>query len=168
MKLPDLLPSGLRVVFCGSAAGHASARAGAYYAGRGNRFWSTLYDTGLTPEEIAPADYQRLPEWGIGLTDVCKIAQGMDREIAANAFDAARLHEVISEASPTILAFNGINAACMAFGLSAKTPIAYGLQTRSVADVRTWVLPSTSGAAAASWDFGVWQQLAHAVSESER
>lgn len=36
--LPDLLRPGLRVVFCGTAAGAASALSGAYYAGRGNRF----------------------------------------------------------------------------------------------------------------------------------
>ena len=31
--LPDVLAPGLRVVFCGTAPGTASARAGAYYAG---------------------------------------------------------------------------------------------------------------------------------------
>ena len=40
--LPDILQPGLRVVFCGTAAGRASAKARAYYAGPGNSFWKTL------------------------------------------------------------------------------------------------------------------------------
>ena len=52
--LPDLLAPGMRVVFCGTAPGTASARAGAYYAGPGNRFWATLHEVGLTPILLAP------------------------------------------------------------------------------------------------------------------
>jgi TDG/mug DNA glycosylase family protein len=37
--LPDVLKPGLKVVFCGTAVGNKSARASAYYAGRGNQFW---------------------------------------------------------------------------------------------------------------------------------
>jgi len=64
--LPDLLSPGLRVVSCGTAAGTASATARAYYAGPGNRFWSILHDTGLTPRRLAPHDFRCLPEWGSG------------------------------------------------------------------------------------------------------
>jgi len=39
MVLPDVLTPGLQVVFCGTAAGTASAKRGAYYAGPGNQFW---------------------------------------------------------------------------------------------------------------------------------
>lgn len=46
--LPDLLRPGLQVAFCGTAAGTASARAKAYYAGPGNSFWRTLFATGMT------------------------------------------------------------------------------------------------------------------------
>lgn len=38
MILPDRLGPGLRVVFCGTAAGAVSARKGHYYAGPGNLF----------------------------------------------------------------------------------------------------------------------------------
>lgn len=34
--LPDVLERELRVVFCGTAPGAASAKAGAYYAGHGS------------------------------------------------------------------------------------------------------------------------------------
>ncbi len=50
--LLDLLRPGLRVVFCGTAAGAVSAAKGAYYAGPGNRFWPMLAKTGLTPRQL--------------------------------------------------------------------------------------------------------------------
>ena len=84
--LPDVLEPGLRVVFCGTAPGTASARAGAY-AGPGNRFWATLHEVGLTPVLLAPAEFAHLPEFGIGLTDVSKTASGSDLEVGRRGFD---------------------------------------------------------------------------------
>ena len=36
--LPDLIKPGLKIVFCGTAAGTVSAKRGAYYAHPQNRF----------------------------------------------------------------------------------------------------------------------------------
>lgn len=44
MILPDVIEPGLRIVFCGTAAGAKSAAVGAYYAGPGNAFWATLHE----------------------------------------------------------------------------------------------------------------------------
>jgi hypothetical protein len=88
--LRDVLAPGLRVVFCGTAAGTASAKARAYYAGPGNAFWRTLHSIGLTPEQLAPAEFERLPEFGIGLTDICKVLYGSDAEVGTVEFDARR------------------------------------------------------------------------------
>ena len=88
--LPDVLPPGLRVVFCGYAPGTASARAGAYYAGPGNRFWITLHEVGLTPLVLRPAEFARLPEFGIGLTDISKTASGSDREVGRHGVDKVK------------------------------------------------------------------------------
>ena len=38
MVLPDILANGLKVVFCGTAPGNVSAKAGAYYANNSNKF----------------------------------------------------------------------------------------------------------------------------------
>src|SRR4051794_24990543 len=89
--LPDVLRRDLRVVFCGTAAGTTSARRREYYAGRGNRFWTILHETGLTPRRLRPAEFRDLVTYGIGLTDVCKTQDGMDRELRAAAFDPNRL-----------------------------------------------------------------------------
>ncbi len=156
--LPDLLRPGLRVVFCGTAAGTASAKAKAYYAGPGNAFWEALYVTGQTPEQLAPAEFTRLPEFGIGLTDICKVSYGSDAEVGTVEFDVDHLRARIAEVEPTHLAFNGKNAARGALERAVTT----GLQEEQIGGAQVWVLPSTSGAARGYWDIGPWQELAEA------
>jgi double-stranded uracil-DNA glycosylase len=157
--LPDVLAPGLRVVFCGTAPGTASARAGAYYAGPGNRFWATLNEVGLTPVLLRPAEFGRLPEFGIGLTDISKSASGSDQEVGRRGVDPERLASVVAEAAPAHLAFNGKNSAKAALG----RPVAYGRQPERIGGAAVWVLPSTSGAARRFWDIGPWRDLAVAA-----
>lgn len=157
--LPDALRPGLAVVFCGTAAGTASARAKAYYAGPGNRFWPTLHEIGLTPMQLAPAEFERLPEYGIGLTDICKRRHGSDAEVGTVEFDVDGLAAKISAAEPANLAFNGKNAARGALERS----VGYGAQPERIGGATLWVLPSTSGAARGYWDVGPWRELAEAV-----
>ncbi len=156
--LPDILPPGLTVVFCGTAPGTASARAGAYYAGPGNSFWKTLHATGLTPGLLAAEEFGRLPEFGIGLTDICKLSFGSDEEVGTAEFDLARLEAEIGAAEPSRLAFNGKNAARGAL----ERGVDYGLQEERIGGAELWVLPSTSGAARRFWDIEPWQGLARA------
>jgi double-stranded uracil-DNA glycosylase len=157
--LPDILRPGLRVVFCGTAAGRVSARAGAYYAGPDNAFWETLHAVGLTPVRLAPAEFARLPEFGIGLTDICKVLHGSDAEVGTVEFDVDGLQTRIAETEPTNLAFNGKNAARGAL----EHRVDYGLQPERIGGAAVWVLPSTSGAARRYWDVGAWRGLAEAV-----
>lgn len=157
--LPDLLTPGMRVVFCGMAAGAASARKGAYYAGPGNRFWATLPEVGLTPILLAPAEFTRLAEFGIGLTDISKSASGSDAEVGNRGVDRKRLTAAIAAAAPRHLAFNGKNAARAALG----RPVIYGPQAETIGGASVWVLPSTSGAARGFWDLGPWRALAEAA-----
>jgi TDG/mug DNA glycosylase family protein len=154
--LRDVLEPGLRVVFCGTAPGTASARAQAYYAGPGNAFWQALNLTGLTPVELVPAEYERLLDYGIGLTDICKVSYGSDAEVGTAEFDVAGLQEKIAAAEPTYLAFNGKNAARGAL----ERDIAYGPQDEQVGGAAVWVLPSTSGRARRFWKIEPWRQLA--------
>ncbi len=157
--LPDVLRPGLRVVFCGTAAGSASARARAYYAGPGNGFWKVLHETGLTPTQLAPAEFERLPEHGIGLTDICKVLHGSDREVGTVEFDVTGLEIRVAEAEPAHLAFNGKNAARGAL----ERDVGYGAQWERIGGAAVWVLPSTSGAARRFWRIEPWRELAEAV-----
>jgi TDG/mug DNA glycosylase family protein len=157
--LPDVLAPGMRVVFCGTAPGTASARAGAYYAGPGNRFWATLHEIGLTPDLLRPAEFERLAVFGIGLTDISKTASGSDAEVAGQGVDRKRLTAAIAAVAPRLLAFNGKNAARASLG----RPVIYGPQPETIGGASTWVLPSTSGAARGFWDIGPWRELARAA-----
>jgi len=160
--LRDVLEPGLRLVFCGTAAGTASARAGAYYAGPGNAFWPALYETGLTPELLEPAEFARLPEFGIGLTDICKVSFGSDAEVGTGEFDVTGLQERVAAAEPAILAFNGKNAARGAL----ERAVGFGPQEEQIGGAEVWVLPSPAGAARRFWDIEPWRQLALACGEA--
>jgi len=161
--LPDVLGPGLRVVFCGSAAGAVSARAGAYYAGPGNRFWPTLHRVGLTPRLLAPAEFSTVLRYGIGLTDLCKTESGADASLSREADDANALAAKIARYRPAILAFNGKRAAGVF--LDAAT-IDYGEQAERIGETAIHVLPSTSGAARRWWDETFWRRVADAIREA--
>ncbi|MCH7491385.1 MAG: mismatch-specific DNA-glycosylase [Gemmatimonadetes bacterium] len=158
--LPDVLAPGLGVVFCGTAAGAVSARKGAYYAGPGNRFWHTLHQIGLTSRCFEPAEFARVLECGIGLTDVAKTVSGSDRELPRHAFDSAGLERKIRRFCPRALAFNGKRSASQFFH---RKTVHYGRQDVGIGETVVFVLPSTSGAARKFWDATFWFEVARFV-----
>jgi double-stranded uracil-DNA glycosylase len=160
--LPDVLVPGLAAVFCGNAAGKVSAQRRAYYAGPGNCFWPTLHEVGLTPERLEPAEFRRLPEFGLGLTDACKVRFGSDAEVGTRHHDAARLERAVAEVAPAHIAFVGKKAAQVALGRGVE----YGQQSEPFAGATAWVLPSPSGLARRFWSVEPWRQLAAAVAEA--
>ena len=120
--LPDVLRPGLRIVFCGTAAGTVSAARGAYYAHPQNRFWSALHGAGLTPRLLRPEEFGELPQWGLGLTDIAKIVSGMDRELPPGALGreaCAELKAKIEAAEPKLLAFTSLAAGRRYLGRAA-------------------------------------------------
>jgi double-stranded uracil-DNA glycosylase len=155
--LPDVLAPGLRVVFCGVAAGRVSAAKRAYYAGPGNMFWPMLHKTGLTPRLFAPHEYPDLLALGIGLTDVCKTAFGADHELGREAFDAASFLQKMDIYRPKSIAFDGKFAAKQALGLKA---VPYGRLGEHLSGAAVFVLPSPSGRARRFWDERYWFELA--------
>ena len=158
-KLPELLRSGLDLVICGAAASSVSAQRGQYYAGPGNRFWSVLAETGLTPRRLDPSEFRSLLDYGIGLTDIVKDQAGVDAQIEFGDWGTL-LEERLAPHAPRYLCFNSKRAAREAL---AVREVGYGLQTRSFGATRLFVAPSTSGAARGSWDTGVWEELARLV-----
>jgi TDG/mug DNA glycosylase family protein len=157
--LADAIRPGLRVVFCGTALGTVSARKRAYYAGPGNAFYRTLWEIGLTPRRLEPAEYEELLDYGIGLTDICKTRSGSDQEVGSDAFDVDRLVALLERNRPSWIAFTGKNSATGAFG----RPVGYGPQEERLGGVRALVLPSPSGRARRYWDVSRWHELAKLV-----
>ena len=163
--LPDVLAPGLDVIFCGSAVSAESASAGAYYAGRGNKFWPTLGAVGLTPRALAPEDYPTVLAHGLGLTDLNKRQAGADRGLDPARDDAEALRRKVRRLRPRVLAFVGKGAAAgFYFGERKKTgKLSYGRQPADLGPTAMFVLPSPSGAARRWWDKGPWRALADFV-----
>ena len=159
-----MLAPGLRIVFCGTAAGTESARRGCYYAHPQNKFWRVLFDVGLTPRRLDCAEFRLLPQFGLGLTDIAKTASGMDKELPAGALGraaCAAMEAKIRACAPTFLAFTSLNAARRYLGRNA----AFGEQPEAIGATRVWALPSPSPAA--NWNWAVneawWRGLAEAA-----
>ncbi len=95
----------------------------------------------------------------VGLTDLCKVGSGSDREVGTRGFDVVGLVATLERYAPAWVAFNGKNAAKGALGRSVD----YGRQPERLGSARVFVLPSTSGAARGSWDVELWHELARIV-----
>jgi double-stranded uracil-DNA glycosylase len=157
--LPDRLKPGLKLVFCGTAAGRQSALLQAYYAHGQNKFWATLHRVGLTPHLFAPQDYEKLWDIGIGLTDIAKHVYGMDHQLPKDALGTeavAALKTRIRKAQPRILAFTSLNGGRKVMGAKAVA----GEQIDRLGDTRVFILPSPSPLAANHWDIEPWRALA--------
>ncbi len=154
--LPDVLQPGLDIVFCGTAAGAASARAGAYYAGPGNAFWPTLHAVGLTPRRLEPAEFRLVTQFGLGLTDLAKTVSGNDSALPSGSFDVRRVRSAILAVRPRILAFTSKRAAREFLGVAAD----YGRQRDRLGETLLFVLTSPSGQARSHWNLAVWRALA--------
>ena len=141
--LTDYLRDGLRVIIVGFNPGEASARAGHYYAGRGNSFWPLLYESGLIPEPLEPEDDRRLLEFGIGLTDLVKRPSRGIEEIRREDFTEGRviLGQKLEQHAPRVIAFNGK----LVYEKFSGRPSKLGLQKEKLYGAQVYVLPSTSG-----------------------
>ncbi|GJL51032.1 MAG: mismatch-specific DNA-glycosylase [Nitrospirales bacterium] len=70
MTLPDHIKPGLEILFVGINPGTKSAKVGHHYAGHSNRFWKLLNEANFVPYPVTYHDDWRLPEWGLGLTNI--------------------------------------------------------------------------------------------------
>src|SRR4029077_7605040 len=70
LRLKDRIRPGLRVLFVGINPGVRSSLTGHHFAGYSNRFWKLLSESRLVPEPIGYADDRRLPERGVGVSNV--------------------------------------------------------------------------------------------------
>ena len=77
--LRDRIKPGVRILFVGINPGQRSEAIGHHFAGYSNRFWPLLYESKLVPKRIRAEDDHRLPEWGLGITNlVARMTPGID------------------------------------------------------------------------------------------
>jgi len=142
-ELPDYLRPGLDVVFVGFNPGDRSSRIGHYYAGRGNQFWNLLFESGLISESLRPEEDHRVFEFGVGMTDVVKRWSRSSSDLRAADYrdGVPQLITKLRRFRPRAVAFNGK----VAYAMFSGHPARLGLQRETLAGVRIFVLPSTSG-----------------------
>jgi double-stranded uracil-DNA glycosylase len=111
--LEDRIAPGVRVLFVGINPGIRSALTGHHFAGFSNRFWKLLYESGLAPEPVTYLDDDRMPEWGLGTTNlVARPTRGVN-DLAPGEYAAGRaaLERKIRRYKPRIVALTGVSLA---------------------------------------------------------
>jgi double-stranded uracil-DNA glycosylase len=142
--LRDLLAPNLSVVFCGINPGLKAAMVGRHFAGRGNRFWKTIYLAGFTREEILPERDELVLTYGCGLTTAVERPTSRADELSRSEFEraASALSIKIAHYSPKYLAFLGKAAFAAIF---SRDVVSWGPQDVLLGGSKTWVLPNPSG-----------------------
>lgn len=142
--IPDVAGPGMRLLLVGINPGTRSAALGRHFAGHGNRFWPALYDAGITPEPFGPADQDRLPDLGIGVTNIVARQTAKASELSAAELRAGgeRLVAFAHAWRPAVVAVLGVTAYRVAF---AEPRAALGRQGGDAGGADWWVLPNPSG-----------------------
>ena len=146
-RLRDAVRPPVRVLLVGINPGIRSAAIGHHFAGYSNRFWKLLYDSRLVSEPIATEDDGRLPEWGLGITNlVARATPGIDtlrpEEYAAGRRTLARK---VRRWRPEVVALVGVTLFRALFGRDSRRPIRCGPQDETFEGAPVFVLPNPSG-----------------------
>ena len=150
LRLTDRIQPGVRVLLVGINPGVRSAQTGHHFAGPSNRFWGLLYEAGVIPEPITHEGDVRLPEWGLGVTNlVARPSPGIgDLKPAEYLEGWTILERKIDRFRPDIVAFVGVTiyrALWKVIGHAEPPAISPGFQNATVHGARLFVLPNPSG-----------------------
>jgi TDG/mug DNA glycosylase family protein len=142
--VPDLIRTGLSVLFCGINPGLYSGATGHHFARPGNRFWPALHGAGFTPRLISPWEEHLLLEEGLGITNLVARATAAAAELDADELRAGRrrLERKVNRYSPRWVAVVGMGAYRTAF---ERSKALMGEQPEKIGSSGIWVLPNPSG-----------------------
>lgn len=147
---PDLVETGVRLLFVGINPGLWTAATGTPFARPGNRFWPALVQAGILPRlpahaaPLGDADRRMIFDAGIGVTNLVARATARADELSRDELraGAAALVERVDALRPRAVAVVGLTAYRQGF---AHPRAAAGRQDEAIAGVPTWVLPNPSG-----------------------
>jgi TDG/mug DNA glycosylase family protein len=171
LRLTDRIEPGVRVILVGINPGVMSALSGHHFAGPTNRFWGLLYEAGIVPEPVTHEDDVRLPQWGIGMTNlIARPSPGIDVLKPREYIEGWQvLERKIDRFRPHIVAFVGVTmyrALAKLLGHGKGVEVVPGFQHATVHGARIFVLPNPSGRNAHfSYDemLGAFRELARAA-----
>ena len=146
----------MKLLFVGINPGVRSATTGHHFAGPSNRFWKLLWEARLTPEPFTHEDDVRLPEFGMGVTNlVARPSPGIDVLKPAEYVAGWRiLEQKIARFRPAVVALVGVTLWRAILPLVLEDPDARaraatvkcpGPQNLEVHGARIFVLPNPSG-----------------------
>jgi len=141
---PDVIASGLTVLFCGINPGLYTAAVGHHFARPGNRFWPALYRSGFTQRLLSPFEERELLQIGLGISNVVARATASASDLTPKDFvkGGRILTSKVRRFQPGFVAILGLGAYRTAFAHPKAT---IGEQERRIAAARVWVLPNPSG-----------------------
>lgn len=151
LVIPNLVKENLKVLFIGINPGTRSAAVGHHFAGRSNRFWKFLFESGLTPVKLTGELDYRMLDWDYGITNLVHRSTVTAAELSRKEMKegAESLLLFILEYRPKIAAFLGkdIYRYCIrAAGIGHPEEFHWGLQTTGIVEgVTDFVLPNPSG-----------------------
>jgi TDG/mug DNA glycosylase family protein len=142
--VPDLIRTGLAVLFCGINPGLYSGATRHHFARPGNRFWPALHGSGFTARLVSPWEEHLLLEEGLGITNLVARATVSAAELTADELRAGRrrLERKVSRYSPRWVAVVGMGAYRTAF---ERPKALMGEQPEKIGSSGLWVLPNPSG-----------------------
>lgn len=142
--VPDLVGPGLRILLVGINPSLWSAAVGHHFARPGNRLWRTLHEAGLTPRRLDSADTAAIVTARLGITNLVARATARADELTDDEIRAGvdPLRRLVGRSQPRIVAFLGISAYRVAFGVRTAR---VGRQAGDFEGAVVWVLPNPSG-----------------------
>lgn len=150
--LPDYLAPGLDVILVGINPGLRSDELGHHFAGPGNRFWRLLHESGLVPERLGYADDHRLPDFGIGLTNIVARASRSSTDLGPSDYASGRrsLAAKVRELGPRVVALVGVTVFRELWSKEDRPRaltgrVACGPRPERLEGVPLFVLPNPSG-----------------------
>jgi double-stranded uracil-DNA glycosylase len=146
--LVDRLRPEARILFVGINPGLRSAAVGHHFAGPSNRFWKLLFESGLVSQRLRYQEDWRLPEWGLGLTNIIARSTVGVGELSPEEFRTglATLERKIRRYRPRTIAFLGVTIYRMLFPppKGERFPD-LGPTRASLGDAPVFLLPNPSG-----------------------
>lgn len=156
LRLTDIIAPGVKILFVGINPGVRSAQTGHHFAGPSNRFWKLLWDSRLVPEPLTYTEDTRLPEFGLGITNlVPRPSPGIDTlKPAEYVAGWEALERKIDRFRPAIVALVGVTLWRAILPLLPLTDVERkrfaaikcpGPQRAAIHGAQVFVLPNPSG-----------------------
>lgn len=148
--VPDLVGSGVRLLFVGINPGLRSAATQTHFAHPGNRFYPALLAAGILDElpdfanGFTDEDRMRFLARGLGITNLVPRASARADDLTREELrqGAERLRADVAAWRPRAVAVVGISAYRTAFG---RPKAQQGRQDEPLEGAPLWVLPNPSG-----------------------